>query len=281
MLPSLVRFTFLFAFIILGCSETNDELSEKAKLSMREVGNKLLLSTGDRTSLVLPIVEVAPNKFNLSFESSLEVYPDSLVKIVQESVSKAKLPEAYIVEVVRSADGEIAYSYEMDNKVDENIIPCLGRQLPNNFYSINIKFRPGAVSDLEGSTPIYLGLAFLGLTIFFLVRTKEEAPVNNKDGKEFVQIGDYMFFEKYHLLQINEREISLSKKECEILSILSANQNEIIQREILVKRVWEDHGVVVGRSLDTYISKLRKKLKFDPSIQITNAHGVGYKLEVE
>jgi len=44
--------------------------------------------------------------------------------------------------------------------------------------------------------------------------------------------------------------------------------------------VWEDNGVIVGRSLDTYISKLRKKLKDDASIKLINVHGVGYKLEI-
>ena len=72
----------------------------------------------------------------------------------------------------------------------------------------------------------------------------------------------------------------MSKKECELLAILIAHPNQIVKREVLTKKVWEDNGVIVGRSLDTYISKLRKKLKDDESIKITNVHGVGYKLEV-
>lgn len=75
-------------------------------------------------------------------------------------------------------------------------------------------------------------------------------------------------------------EINLSKKECELLAIFVANPNQIIKRDELTKRVWEVHGVFVGRSLDTYISKLRKKLKDDKTIKFTNVHGVGYKLEV-
>lgn len=77
------------------------------------------------------------------------------------------------------------------------------------------------------------------------------------------------------------KEISLSKKECEFSEIFVANPNQIIKREELTKKVWEDHGVFVGRSLYTYISKLRKKLKDDASIQFINVHGVGYKLEIK
>jgi DNA-binding response OmpR family regulator len=76
------------------------------------------------------------------------------------------------------------------------------------------------------------------------------------------------------------QEIDLSKKECELLSIFIEKPNEIIKRDELIKRVWEDNGVVVGRSLDTFISKLRKKLQDDTSIKISNVHGVGYKLEI-
>ena len=76
-------------------------------------------------------------------------------------------------------------------------------------------------------------------------------------------------------------EINLSKKECELLAIFIAKPNQIIKRDELTKKVWEDNGVFVGRSLDTYISKLRKKLKDDTSIKLTNVHGIGYKLEIE
>ena len=55
----------------------------------------------------------------------------------------------------------------------------------------------------------------------------------------------------------------------------------IIKREELSKKVWEDHGVFVGRSLDTYISKLRKKLSEDETLKLTNVHGIGYVLVVK
>jgi len=56
--------------------------------------------------------------------------------------------------------------------------------------------------------------------------------------------------------------------------------NEISNRKQLQKEVWEDDGVLVGRSLDVFISKLRKKLEADPAVRIINIHGKGYKLEV-
>ncbi len=88
------------------------------------------------------------------------------------------------------------------------------------------------------------------------------------------------FYPEQNKLVKEADEISLSKKECELLEIFVANPNQVLKREDLTKRVWEDNGVFVGRSLDTYISKIRKKLQEDDSIKITNVHGVGYKLEI-
>ncbi|MBQ4822890.1 helix-turn-helix domain-containing protein [Aquimarina sp. MMG016] len=62
--------------------------------------------------------------------------------------------------------------------------------------------------------------------------------------------------------------------------IFSQNQNQIVKRDQLIKEVWEDNGVFVGRSLDAFISRIRKKFNNDRSINIVNVHGVGYKLEV-
>ena len=81
--------------------------------------------------------------------------------------------------------------------------------------------------------------------------------------------------------EIETKEINLSKKEVELLTIFVANPNKIIKREELSKQVWEDQGVFVGRSLDTYISKLRKKLSDDETIKLTNIHGIGYNLEIK
>ncbi len=74
--------------------------------------------------------------------------------------------------------------------------------------------------------------------------------------------------------------VELTAKECELITIFSEKPNQIIKRDLLIKEVWEDNGVFVGRSLDTFISKIRKKFQNDDSINIVTVHGVGYKLEI-
>ena len=124
--------------------------------------------------------------------------------------------------------------------------------------------------------PLILGIAYRR---FY---NKEETAATLKEKtQEHKILGSFQFYPEQNKLIKKATEIPLSKKECELLEIFVANPNQIIKREELTKKVWEDNGVFVGRSLDTYISKLRKKLQEDENIKLTNVHGVGYKLEVK
>lgn len=122
-------------------------------------------------------------------------------------------------------------------------------------------------------------LGILMLTAILLYKRKEKENYRNTDNN-YTSIGSFHFYPEQNKLIKASEEISLSRKECELLAIFIAHPNQVIKREELTKKVWEDHGVIVGRSLDTYISKLRNILKEDSSIKISNVHGVGYKLEI-
>ncbi len=124
---------------------------------------------------------------------------------------------------------------------------------------------------------IAIFIAFIAVLFY---KWKPNAKTKQTDSNTFVPIGIFHFYRDQNKLIKATEEISLSRKECELLAIFIDSPNQIIKRDELMKKVWEDHGVIVGRSLDTYISKLRKKLSEDDTIKITNVHGVGYKLEI-
>ncbi len=73
----------------------------------------------------------------------------------------------------------------------------------------------------------------------------------------------------------------LSGKEWELLLLLKAHANQTLNRETILNQVWGDEGDYIGRTLDVFISKLRKKLEHDPQLKLINIRGVGYKLSVE
>lgn len=95
------------------------------------------------------------------------------------------------------------------------------------------------------------------------------------------KLGDYFFDTVNFELKHTEFEKVLTKKEAQILKILCKFKNQVVPREVVLNAVWGQDDYFVGRSLDVFITKLRKYLRFDNRIQIANIHGIGFKLEIQ
>ncbi|MCE3297359.1 MAG: DNA-binding response regulator [Crocinitomicaceae bacterium] len=95
-----------------------------------------------------------------------------------------------------------------------------------------------------------------------------------------IQLGAYVFDTENYKLTHPNFEKSLTKKEAQILACLCKFKNQVVSREIVMNAVWGQEDYFIGRSLDVFITKLRKYLSEDASIQISNIHGIGFKLEL-
>lgn len=102
---------------------------------------------------------------------------------------------------------------------------------------------------------------------------------NHEKHPNDVQIGSFSFNPEEFLLKGPSGERVLTRKEAGILKLLAEQKNKVIERELIANMVWGDDSYFVGRSLDVFITKLRKYLSEDQAISITNVHGVGFKLE--
>ncbi|TYA74014.1 winged helix-turn-helix domain-containing protein [Seonamhaeicola marinus] len=268
----------VFIFLSFQKDDSKDSFDQTVKVTLRAIGNKLLLASKDSTSLILPVKKVKENHYKLEFQKQLAITPDSLVTIANASLKKAKLPKRYIVEVVNCSNNEVSYSFKISAFSEKDIVPCLGRNLPADCYIIHVFFLEKTSFFDSAAFPILVTI-FTLLVLIFLLK-KKRPQTTEIEPNNFVKIGAYKFYKDQNKLIRDTTEIKLSTKECELMQMFSAHQNEIIKRETLIKHIWEDNGVFVGRSLDTFISKLRKKFKDDNTINIVNVHGVGYKLEV-
>jgi hypothetical protein len=105
-------------------------------------------------------------------------------------------------------------------------------------------------------------------------------PITKESVPELAALGKFLFNVKGQRLLLESEVVSLTDKECKVLKLLHKNFGELIPRETLMQEVWINEGVITGRSLDMFVSKLRKKLSLDPELRITNVHGKGYKLEI-
>lgn len=96
--------------------------------------------------------------------------------------------------------------------------------------------------------------------------------------KTIYKIGTYTFDTQKQTLTRNGESRKLTTKESELLGLLAAHTNEILQRDYALKKIWIDDNYFNARSMDVYITKLRKHLKEDADVEIINIHGKGYKL---
>lgn len=107
-----------------------------------------------------------------------------------------------------------------------------------------------------------------------LRRTKKEPD------KNIYTIGKYKFDANKQILHIGDNTHKLTTKESELLKLLCVNENQVLERNYALKAIWIDDNYFNARSMDVYITKLRKYLSEDSSIEILNIHGKGFKLLV-
>jgi hypothetical protein len=233
-------------FIILLCAAFsfagNDDFDlARQEILLRKIGHEVLLYSGDSTSRVLPVQKVAENEYQLRFENEFSFQPDSLEKAIGSSLAKDNLANDYIVNVLNCAGKDVIFGYAIFKNEKDNIVPCSRRKQPKSCYVISLKFRS------HGLNMAQKGYLIGGIPLLAFIG-----------------------------LIISE----LTLKENKLLLIFAQSPNVIIERSRLQKEIWEDEGVIVGRSLDMFISKLRKKLEHDATIKLVNIHGKGYKLEI-
>jgi DNA-binding response OmpR family regulator len=119
----------------------------------------------------------------------------------------------------------------------------------------------------------------LSLRIEAILRRSKYSIIKNELPAVF-SIGTYSFDYNNHILRNSKKEVRLTRKEAEVLRLLSINMNQLVRREIALKNIWGEDDYFMGRSMDVYITKLRKFLSDDTNVSIVNIPRTGFKLEV-
>ncbi|WP_343557540.1 winged helix-turn-helix domain-containing protein [Sphingobacterium sp.] len=273
-------FFITMIFVAFGLSDNSDFDVSRREVLLRKIGDELLLQSGDSKSRVLPIEKITEIEYQIKFENEITFVPDSLLNTVQYLLARDPLTSDYVVNVVNCGNSSVVYGYAISNNKKDDIIACRGRLQPKACYMVNIKFKPtqintGRISYMFG---IFIFLMFLGFIFWGLDKLRRERPVDQNNS--ILAFGSVLFNPQQREMIINKNTIDLTGTETRLLHIFALSPNQTIERVRLQKEIWEDEGVIVGRSLDMFISKLRKKLEFDPKIKITVIRGRGYKLEI-
>lgn len=279
----IIGLTFVFLSIaLIGLAFSKEERSSfdeaKTEILLRKLGHQLLLQSGNSSSRVLPIERITTDQYRIRFEQHLIFHPDSLLNTTKDLLGEDPFTRNYIVNVLNCASNAVTYGFAIAGDKENDIVPCLGREQSSGCYVIDIKFKPiehgGKKVYILGSLSV---LAFICLVVF-RPRALQKIPKDDQPAAAF-HFGSVQFDAHEKLLRINNECIDLTRTEARLMHIFALSPNETIARSRLQKEIWEDEGVIVGRSLDMFISKLRKKLETVPDINIVVVRGKGYKLE--
>ncbi len=284
---------YLFALILLSLISVicaafsingNDDFDiSRREVLLRRIGHEILLQSGDSTSRVLPVKNIAENEYQITFENDLTFQPEVLMNTTQRLLDKDPLASDYVVNVLNCGNSSVAYGYAISKNKKDDIVACKGRRQPVACYMINIKFKSTGI-NIAKNRYLLGGLPFLAFVGFILMRSvkplKPLRALPDSPHTNILTLGSVLFDAQNRKLIIKGKTIDLTGTETRVLLIFALTPNETIKRSRLQKEIWEDEGVIVGRSLDMFISKLRKKLEFEPSVKIVVIRGKGYKLEI-
>ncbi|HAH57373.1 MAG: response regulator transcription factor [Lentimicrobiaceae bacterium] len=103
---------------------------------------------------------------------------------------------------------------------------------------------------------------------------------HSAQGAKIFRVGSFTLDYNRQILERKGKELRLTSKENDLLRLLCENTNEVLDRSYALNKIWQDDSYFNARSMDVYIAKLRKYLKEDPSVELINVHGVGFKLVV-
>ncbi len=272
---SIITTVILIAAVAFASKK--DEMPEKhVEVVLRDLGHQLLLSANDSSSRVLPVKKLSEHTYRISFQNDFRFISDTLINLVQRKFEKAGLAENLVVSLQQCDQNEAVFAFEVNGPAGD-LTPCRGRTLDVGCYVIEVEF-------LEGSrfNPVWLALLLIPLLFAGLYQKKkfrkkeEKEPVPDHD--DHLQLGIFRLYPDSNVLRSEESDIVLSEKEAKALKIFAENINQTVEREKLMKELWEDEGVVViSRNVDVLVSKLRKKLSDDSSIRFITVPGRGYK----
>ncbi len=115
----------------------------------------------------------------------------------------------------------------------------------------------------------------------FLKRSAQVIPVKNVTEKKGIRIGNYIFMDEELTLTCGDFQRRLTLKEAELVKFFASHTNKVLSRDEILQSVWGSNDYFLGRSLDVFISRLRKYFSQDPDIRIVNLHGIGFRFNVK
>lgn len=263
----------------------DNELAEQTNLVLRQIGHQLLTIEGNDSVPVAPIQQIEAHIFLLPLAQSF--YYDTLPQMLHTALADFEMEkESYYVTVKDCRADSVILGYDARQFLAGKVA-CIGRHqyVACNHIYLTFPNRKQTALKSNYAWAYVLIFPFL-LGIYFYYQKSKISPKPMPPSSVLGSGDDFLYFGQSKLdvgnqkLIIEEVEKNLTFRETKLLQYFANHANQLLKREDLLENVWGDEGVLVGRSLDVFVSRLRKLLKADSSLQIKTVHGVGYRLEV-
>ncbi|KAA0989547.1 winged helix-turn-helix domain-containing protein [Dyadobacter aurulentus] len=263
--------------------------AEHVNLALRRTAHHLLLETGDSLTNIPPVKQIDANTFAVRVESPGEY--GELPQLLEESFAIQKIDRNYNVMIFDCETGALQLGYNMLDLNQPGGVPCQTRAEKSGCYLVQVSFEPvlqnAATTEPFNAWwifPFGTGLAGLGLFAWKRSRNKKTSPFDieiETVPKFETTFGNSVFNSQNLSLTTGTGQHQLTYREAKLLDLFVRHRNQVLERDFILKSVWEDEGIIVGRSVDVFVSRLRKLLASDQSIKISAIHGVGYKMEIQ
>ena len=191
-------------------------------------------------------------------------------------------------------DGEQAWRSFNDNEYDLCILDIMmpkldGIELASNIRKVNPdipiifltakNMEKDVIEGFAAGADDYITKPFSMEELLYRIEAILRRSKNRVDeDADHYEVGKFTFYPLTQMLVIEDESVKLTTKESDLLKLLCIHKNEILERNYALKSIWIDDNYFNARSMDVYITKLRKYLKRDSSVSILNVHGKGYKL---
>lgn len=223
------------------------------------IKHKILYAEDDETLAFLTQDNLEQNNYEVvhcsNGEKALEVFKSGQFDVCVFDIMMPKVDGFELAEAIRKTNTDIPIIFLSAKTLKEDRIK--GLRLGADDYLV----KPFSIEEL-----------LLKIEIF-IKRSQKNNPIENKR----YSIGKYQFDSANFLISDQNEKISLTQREAELLKLFLDNKNVVLKREQILKSLWGDDDYFMGRSLDVFISRLRKILANEKGIAIENLHGIGFR----
>ncbi len=224
---------------------------------------KILYTEDDETLAFLTKDNLEQNNYEVihctNGKSGLETFKNEDFDICIFDIMMPKMDGFELAEEVRKIDTDVPIIFLSAKTLKEDRIK--GLRLGADDYLV----KPFSIEELILKIEIFL----------------KRSQKNNKVEKSIYEIGKYQFDTKNFILFNEEEKVGLTQREAELLKLFIDNKNLVLKREQILTALWGTDDYFMGRSLDVFISRLRKILSAEKGISIENLHGIGFRFSVE